>query len=92
MNNKYSSSNLISLFTKYLKLISIDLNYFYIIDVLSEYPDKKSILMYVMCLFQQLPTNNIVIEDKEKNGISTTMISINNNDNNNNNSSMKTKV
>ncbi|CAF3569697.1 unnamed protein product [Adineta steineri] len=46
-------------------------------DVLSEYPDKKSILMYVMCLFQQLPMNITVIEDKEKNGISTTKIPMN---------------
>ena len=35
-------------------------------DLLSDYPDKKSILMYVMCLFQQLPANNIVIEDSER--------------------------
>jgi hypothetical protein len=52
-----------------------------LIDILSEYPDKKSILMYVMCLFQQLPTNNIVIEEnKERNGlISTTRASLTNN-------------
>jgi hypothetical protein len=37
----------------------------YISDLLSDYPDKKSILMYVMCLFQQLPSSNIVIEEKE---------------------------
>jgi len=36
------------------------------LDVASDFPDKKSILMYVMCLFQQLPSSNIVIEDKEK--------------------------
>jgi hypothetical protein len=52
-----------------------------ILDVLSEYPDKKSILMYVMCLFQQLPTNNIVIEDKQKSGTSTTTITMTNNNN-----------
>lgn len=36
-------------------------------DILAEYPDKKSIIMYVMCLFQQLPNTRIVIEEKEKN-------------------------
>lgn len=61
-----------------------------ILDLLSEYPDKKSILMYVMCLFQQLPASNIVIEDKEKNG-ATTMISTSSN-NVTTTSSMKTKV
>ena len=35
-------------------------------DFLSDIPDKKSVLMYVMCLFQQLPSSTIVIEDKEK--------------------------
>lgn len=38
------------------------------LDVLSEYPDKKSLLMYVMCLFQQLPqAATVLIEDKETN-------------------------
>jgi len=35
-------------------------------DILTTYPDKKSIIMYVMCLFQQLPVTHIVIEEKEK--------------------------
>ena len=65
-------------------------NTFPILDLLSEYPDKKSLLMYVMCLFQQLPASNIVIEDKEKNG-ATTMMSISSK-NATTTSSMKTKV
>ncbi|CAF3539694.1 unnamed protein product [Rotaria sordida] len=47
-------------------------------DLLSDYPDRKSILMYVMCLFQQLPSSNIVIEDNEKIEPSTTTITSDN--------------
>lgn len=30
-----------------------------------EQPDKKSIMMYVMCYFQALPHSNIVIDDAD---------------------------
>ena len=32
-------------------------------DVNVDNPDKKSVMMYVMCYFQVLPHSNIVIED-----------------------------
>ena len=51
------------------------------LDLLSDYPDRKSILMYVMCLFQQLPSSNIIIEDKGTNETSTMTTIITNNDN-----------
>jgi hypothetical protein len=38
--------------------------------------------MYVMCLFQQLPSSNIIIQDKEKNDTSTTTTTITNDNNN----------
>lgn len=53
-------------------------------DFLSDIPDKKSVLMYVMCLFQQLPSSTIVIEDKEK--TATTMTNTEEDD------TMETKV
>jgi hypothetical protein len=32
-------------------------------DVITDYPDKKSIMMYVMCYFQVLSQPKVVIED-----------------------------
>ena len=34
-------------------------------DVNIEHPDKKSIMMYVMCFFQVLPHSNIVIDEPD---------------------------
>ena len=48
--------------------------------------------MYIMCLFQQLPGNNIVIEDKKESGISTMTISVNNNNPNNKEKLVEVKV
>ncbi|CAF1230460.1 unnamed protein product [Rotaria magnacalcarata] len=66
-----SARNLEHAFSVAKNVFKID-RYLDVEDVLSDYPDRKSILMYVMCLFQQLPTSNIVIEDNERNEPSTT--------------------
>ncbi|CAF1601383.1 unnamed protein product [Adineta ricciae] len=66
-----SARNLEHAFSVAKNVFKID-RYLDVEDVISDYPDKKSILMYVMCLFQQLPTSNIIIEDKEKTETSTT--------------------
>ncbi|CAF4851946.1 unnamed protein product, partial [Rotaria sp. Silwood1] len=68
-----SARNLEHAFSVAKNVFKID-RYLDVEDVLSDYPDRKSILMYVMCLFQQLPSSNIVIEDKEKSEPSTTTI------------------
>ena len=36
---------------------------FYFQDVNVDHPDKKSVMMYVMCFFQVLPHDNITLED-----------------------------
>ncbi|CAM2708186.1 unnamed protein product [Rotaria socialis] len=66
-----SARNLEHAFSVAKNVFKID-RYLDVEDVLSDYPDRKSILMYVMCLFQQLPTSNIVIEDNERSDPSTT--------------------
>ncbi|CAF4193179.1 unnamed protein product [Rotaria sp. Silwood2] len=68
-----SARNLEHAFSVAKNVFKID-RYLDVEDILSDYPDRKSILMYVMCLFQQLPSSNIVIEDNEKNEPSTTTI------------------
>ena len=37
---------------------------FLLADVDVDHPDKKSIMMYVMCFFQVLPHSDIVIDDQ----------------------------
>ena len=34
-------------------------------DVITDYPDKKSIMMYVMCYFQVLSKPKVIIESKD---------------------------
>ncbi|CAF3670938.1 unnamed protein product [Adineta steineri] len=68
-----SARNLEHAFSVAKNVFKID-RYLDVEDLTSDFPDKKSILMYVMCLFQQLPASNMIIEDKEKNEISTTTI------------------
>ena len=51
--------------SNFLLFLLLQFTFLYL-DFLSDIPDKKSLLMYVMCLFQQLPSSNIIIEDKEK--------------------------
>ncbi|UJR26821.1 hypothetical protein I4U23_008134, partial [Adineta vaga] len=68
-----SARNLDHAFSVAKNVFKID-RYLDVEDITSDYPDKKSILMYVMCLFQQLPSSNMIIEDKEKTETSTTTI------------------
>ncbi|CAF4713851.1 unnamed protein product, partial [Rotaria socialis] len=62
-----SAKNLEHAFSIAKNVYKID-RYLDVEDVLSEYPDKKSILMYIMCMFQQMPTTQIVIIDNEEKG------------------------
>ena len=35
------------------------------LDVITDYPDKKSIMMYVMCYFQVLSKPKVIIEESK---------------------------
>ena len=54
---------LISTRSSFFRIALISFLYFYSADVNTESPDKKSVMMYVMCLFQALPRSDISVEN-----------------------------